>query len=107
MRDGKRVPVDFQWPDAIARQSAEDMRKIGQRSAVTRFPWRCREWLNAATPLPEEQLPAFWEFLQGIDRNPPELASEYGEPLLHIEDILCGGIAVLIVLHHDWLTADP
>jgi hypothetical protein len=107
MRDGKRVPVNFQWPDILARQNTEDQQKIGQRSTVTSFPWRCRERLDAGTPLPHEQIPAFWEFIQGIDANPPELERENEEPLLHIEDILCGGIALLVVLHYDWLTADP
>jgi hypothetical protein len=107
VRDGNRVPVDFQWPDILSRQNAEEQQKIGQRSTVTRFPWQCRQQLDAGSPLTREQIPVFWEFIQGIDTNPPELARENGEPLLNIEDILCGGIAVLLVLHYDWLTADP
>src|SRR5262249_32771842 len=86
VRDGKRVPVDFQWPDTLARQNAEDQQKIAQRSAVTRFPWQCRQRLNAGSPLPHEQIPAFWEFIHAIDSNPPELARENGEALIHIED---------------------
>ena len=101
VRDGKRVPVHFQWPDILARQNAEDQQKIAQRSTATRFPWQCRQRLNAGSPLPHEQIPVFWEFIQAIDSHPPELARENREALLHIEDILCGGIAVLVVLHYD------
>jgi hypothetical protein len=107
VRDGKRVPVDFQWPDILAQQNAQEQQKLAQDSTVTYLPWRCRQCLNAGSPLPLEQIPAFWEFIQSIDAKPPELSRESGEPLLHIEDILCGGIAVLVVLHHDWLIADP
>jgi hypothetical protein len=103
----KKVPVDFQWPEAIARQNAEDLQRIGEERTVTNLPQRCRERLDAARPLSEEEILWLWPFLQSIENNPPELASSDGEALLHIEDILCGGIAVLVVLHRDWLAADP
>jgi hypothetical protein len=35
------------------------------------------------------------------------LGSSHGEALLHAEDLLCGAIALLVVLHHDWLAANP
>jgi hypothetical protein len=106
VRDGKRVPVDFQWPEAIARQNAEDLRRIGAESTVMTLPQRCRDRLNAAQPLPQEQIIQLWQYLQSIEGNPSPLMVD-GEPLIHIEDVLCGGIAVLVVLHHDWLAADP
>ena len=71
---------------------------------LTHLPWRCRRQLDSAEPLPPEQIIQLWQFLQRIESDPPELASPDEEPLLHIEDVLCGGIAVLVVLHHDWLT---
>src|SRR5262245_21858932 len=54
VRDGKRVPVDFQWPEAIARQNEEDLRRIGAESIIMTLPQRCRDRLNAAQPLPQE-----------------------------------------------------
>jgi hypothetical protein len=107
LRDGKRVPVGFEWPQAMARRNEEDLQRIAEHSHVTGLPHRCRARLDAARPLSEEEILWLWPFLQSIESNPPELGSSDGEALLHIEDILCGSIALLVVLHHDWLTADP
>ena len=57
--------------------------------------------------LPQEQLLWLWQFLHDVDANPPDLAGYDGEALLHVEDILCAGIALLVVLHNDWLAEDP
>jgi len=107
MREGRRVPVGFEWPESIARQNAEDLRKLGQRQRLTHLPFQCRRCLDAGTPLPQEQILRLWEFLRDLDSNPPELAKRDGEALFHIEDILCAGIAVLVVLHADWLAEQP
>ena len=107
MREGRRVPVGFEWLDSIARQNAEDVRKLGQRQNLTHLPFQCRQCLDAGTCLPEEQILHLWEFIRNLDANPPELAERDGEALSHIEDILCAGIAVLVVLHADWLMAEP
>jgi hypothetical protein len=106
VRDGKRVPVGFQWPEAIERRNAEDLRRIGAKTTVMNLPQRCRDRLNAAQPLPPDQITQLWQYLQSIEGNSSPLAVD-GEPLIHIKDVLCGGIAVLVVLHHDWLAADP
>jgi hypothetical protein len=107
VRDGRRVPVDFQWPEAIARKNAEDRQRIGRDQTLTTLPFKCRERLNASAALPQEQLLWLWQFLQEIDANPPDLGGHDGEALIHIEDILCGGIALLVILHHDWLNENP
>ena len=107
MREGRRVPVGFEWPESIARQNAEDLRKLGQRQNLTHLPFQCRRCLNSGTRLPHEQILRLWEFIRDVDSNPPEMAERGGDALSHIEDILCAGIAVLVVLHADWLTEDP
>jgi hypothetical protein len=107
VREGKRVPVGFDWPEAIARKNAQDLQRIGKHQAITSLPFKCRERLNQGAALPQGQLLWLWQFLQDINANPPDLKAQDGEALLHIEDILCGGIALLVVLHHDWLTENP
>jgi hypothetical protein len=107
MRQGRRVPVGFEWPESIARQNAEDLRKLGQRQTLTHLPFQCRRCLDAGTRLPPEQILRLWEFIRDLDANPPELAERDGEGLFHIEDILCAGIAVLVVLHADLLAETP
>jgi hypothetical protein len=106
MRDGKQVPVGFQWPEAIERRNTEDLRRIGAESMLMRLPQRCRDRLDAARPLSEEELAWLWTYLQDTEARPAPVAVD-GDPIIHAQDVLCGGIAVLVVLHHDWLIADP
>jgi hypothetical protein len=106
MRDGKLVPVGFQWPEAIERRNAEDLQRIGAESTVMGLPQRCRDRLDAARPLSQEELTWLWAYLQDMEAGPAPAAVD-GDPVIHAEDVLCGGIAVLVILHHDWLTADP
>ena len=105
-RGNEIVPVDFNWPEAIARQNEEDLRKLAERQTISLLPWRCRKFLDAGTPLPPDQLQWLWNFLQAIDAKPPELPSDSSGPLLRIEDVLCGGIALLLSTSRDWLLQD-
>jgi hypothetical protein len=105
-RGNEIVPVDFKWPEAIARKNEEDLRKLAEKQTISHLPWRFREFLDAGTPLPPDQLRWLWDFLQAIDLNPPELPSDSSGPLLRIEDVFCGGIALLLSTNRDWLLQD-
>ena len=70
VRDGRRVPVGFQWPEAIARQNAEDLRRIGAESTAMSLPQQCRDRLDAARPLSQEELIWLWDYLQNMDASP-------------------------------------
>jgi hypothetical protein len=70
VRDGKRVPIGFQWPEAIERRNAEDLRRIGAETTVMNLPQRCRDRLNAAQPLPPDQITQLWQYLKSIEGNP-------------------------------------
>ena len=104
-RDGKRVAVSFEWPEAIAEKNQADLQRIGEQQAVSIFPYQCRKLLDSEGGLSGTQLPAFWNFTQGIEALTLRVARD-GEPLHRIEDLLCGAIAVLVVKHADWLTQD-
>ena len=106
MRDGKRVAVSFDWPEELRPKTQEDLQRIATDQKVTGFPFQCRQLLDSGECFSEDQLPRFWEFVQSIQGLSPRLAQD-GDPLLHIEDLLCGAIAVLIVKHYDWLVSDP
>jgi hypothetical protein len=99
-------PVDFQWPEAMARDHEEQLRQIGLDQALTQFPFRCRKVLTAGKPLPDSQLLPIFEWLQSLDTKPPELPTQDGEPIQRLENVILGGIAVLVVLHLDWLLQD-
>lgn len=100
------VPVDFKWPEIIARQNEEDLRELSERQTISLLPWRCRQFLDAGTPLPPDQLQWLWDFLQAIDAKPTELPSDSSGPLFRMEDVFCGGIAVLLSTNRDWLLED-
>ena len=105
-RSNEIVPVEFKWPEAIAQQNEEDLRKLAEKQTISQLPWRCRKFLDAGTPLPSDQLQWLWDFLQAIDAKPPDLPSDSSGPLLRIEDVFCGGIALLLSTSRDWLLQD-
>jgi hypothetical protein len=105
-RDNEIVPMDFNWPEAIARENKEHLRELAERQTISLLPWRCRKFLDAGTPLPTDQLQWLWDFLQAIDAKPPELPSDSSGPLLRIEDVFCGSIALLLSTSRDWLLQD-
>jgi alpha-D-ribose 1-methylphosphonate 5-triphosphate synthase subunit PhnL len=105
-RGNELVPVDFNWPEAIAQENAEAVRKLAQQQTLTQLPWRCREFLNKGTPLPPDQCQWLWDFLQTIDVSPPELPSDDGDPLLHIQGVFCAGIALLLSTNRQWIQVD-
>jgi hypothetical protein len=106
IQDGKRIAVSFDWSDAVKEKNQQDLARIAVNQTVMTFPFQCRQLLDSDEHFGPDQLPQFWEFVQGIESLSPELAHD-GDPLHHIEDLLCGAIAVLIVKHYDWLAADP
>ncbi|UWU76212.1 hypothetical protein N2603_41100 [Bradyrhizobium huanghuaihaiense] len=105
-RDGKRVAATFDWSDAVKQKNHEDLQRIATDQTITSFPFQIRQFLDSDERFSQNQLPQFWEFVQGLEDVSPRLAND-GDPLHHIEDLLCGAIAALVVKHHDWLTADP
>ena len=104
-RDGKRVAASFDWSEAIKQKNQEDLQRIATDQTITSLPFQMRQLLDSDERFSPNQLPQFWEFVQGIEDLSPRLARD-GDPLHRIEDLLCGAIAVLIVKHHDWLAAD-
>ncbi len=106
MRDGRHIPVEFRWPEAIDRVNAQDLQRISAETMMMHLPRRCRDRLDTAQPLTQEELTWLWEYLQSIEAHPAPVAVD-GDPLIRSEDVLCGAIAVLIVMHGEWLAADP
>jgi hypothetical protein len=99
--------IDFQWPEAMAREHEEQLRRIALDQSLTQFPFQCRKVLNGGKPLAESQLLPLFEWLRNLETNPPELPNEDGEPVQRLDDIVLGGIAVFVVLHLNWLREEP
>ena len=68
VRDGRRVPVDFQWPEAIARKNAEDLQRIGRDRTLTSFPSNAA---NVSTPVPRCRRSSFCGFGSSSRRSTP------------------------------------
>jgi len=81
-----QVLIHFQWPEAIERMIAEDQRRSDGQMRLLSLPIKCRQRLDAGTPLPQEELLPFWEALQAIDTESPAPPTESGHALIHIED---------------------
>lgn len=105
-RDGKRVAVSFDWSEEVRQKNHKDLQRITTDQTIANVPFQMRQLLDSDERFSQAQLPQFWEFIQGLEEVSPRLAND-GDPLHHIEDLLCGSIAALVVKHHDWLAADP
>jgi len=85
---------------AIAEDAQQHLRMLG-------FPLRCRELLEGGTPMPPEQLEGFWAEIQHLAGPLPEALRANEADVLSSEACICGGIAVLVKLHRQWLKEHP
>jgi hypothetical protein len=99
--DGQKVQITFVPPEALVRQATEKTSSAEQSSRLATFPMECRRTLDADKQIPADNLPAFWESLQTIASLSPSEPSEVSSQAAAI----CGGIAVLVKLHREWLTS--
>ena len=100
------LPVSFQWPDAIERENEEQSRRTSQELHLSYLPWQCRKFLESDVPLSSDQATQLWNTLQAASAGTPNLASDSDGPLIYIEDVFCGGIAVLLSRGRAWLLED-
>lgn len=104
--EGGEREIDFQWPEAIARENDASLRKIGLEQNFMVLPMRSRQILDAGARLPDDELTRLLTWLQEVEANHQDLATE-GEDAVHrLRDVILAGVAVLVVLHLDWLVAD-
>jgi hypothetical protein len=91
-------------PEEIRRESEAALRELNQAQAFTQFPMRCRMLLDGKASLDQFDLETFWGQLQELAaRNP----SQEEEGTVDRDDVACGGAAVLILRHRDWLVQFP
>lgn len=69
------------------------------------FPVRCLPLFEQGQTIPLEELEDFWNTLQKIAEHRPSASEEEGPS--RKEDSLCGGVAVLLRFHPDWLALHP
>ena len=97
--DGFLIEFNESDEDRSIRESALERSRKGLRTLS--FPGKCRRLLNGKEQLSAEQIEEFWDEFQAIIADLQRNSDT--KPLHRIDDIICGGIAVLICLHSDWV----
>jgi hypothetical protein len=103
--DEKHVLVTLRLPEALEREAEESNRQREDEMLLMMTPMQCRMRLDKNDPLKDDELDKFWATLQRLNTLTPSPNDGFGtnDP---IHGVL-GGVAVLIVLNREWLTADP
>jgi hypothetical protein len=97
---------EFQLPESLRDRVAEQQR--GEENSVMGLPFWSRQILDRQEKLPEEHLENIWHLLQDVSKRPPtEGREEMRDQFLHPAHSLAALIAVLVVLHSDWLERHP
>ena len=91
--------------DAEKREREAATTKLQLQTLFMTYPSRCRERLDSNESLLENSIQAFWEELQHLPAAWEE--TETFAKLTGLPDLVAGGIAVLLVLHWDWVEARP
>jgi len=69
------------------------------------FPRRCRKIINESLDFNQEEIKQFWAQLYSFES---QLESDCSDDLPSlVQDAICGGIAVLFLLHREWLESNP
>ena len=97
-----RIIVEIDEPRERTERLAEVRENNEKHMAVLKFPMICRKMIDERSSLEPDQIKDFWAKLQGIADNADDARSRGDRP----EDAIVGGIAVLTILHNDWVEAD-
>lgn len=95
----------FNPPDNLVVKREKYLHEQREKQVLLLFPVQCLTILNKCQVLTLKELENLWSQLQEISHftpleNPNDIVNS-------IEDCLCGGAAVLLKLHRDWLKRHP
>lgn len=94
----------FTPPKELEERNAPHAVELRKSQLLTTFPMNCRQILNGEAALQPAQLEEFWGIVQEI-HGMEELSAD-SDPIRR-ENGICGGIAVLLCRHKDWLDSHP
>ena len=103
--DDGRVMISVQMPDALVREAEESGRQREDENLLMMTPMQCRMRLDQNDRVKDGDLDDFWAKLQRLDGLTPPAGDidRLNDP---VNGVL-GGVAVLVVLNRDWLSALP
>ena len=99
--------VLLECPDSQAEEQvrSEALERSRLRLMFSTYPSKCRKILDRNEKLSDPDLEAFWaEFVQLSDYSDQE---DEQTSMTTASDVVTGGIAVLVVLHPEWLDEYP
>ncbi len=102
--DGTEV-FELEWPEQIRERTEAALLERQQSLAVMNFPVHCRMLLDGEKALSDTDVDGFWSQLQAISGT--TLDDEHEEVLDFVKSSVCGGVAVLLTNHAEWLAKHP
>ena len=96
---------EFEIPAEIKKKREAASKELEDRQLLIHLPIRCRQILDSGKPLTPENLEHLWELLQRMSKITPPADDEFD--VLAVENTICGGVAVFLQLHRDWLKQYP
>ncbi len=103
--DGKLLPIDFKWPDDQEAKAQAATRTANKRLQYLTFPSHCRKLLDKKPDLAGQDLDKFLDLLKEFHADTE--VGDGSDGLKTKEDLVLGGIAVLVVLAYAWLDTNP
>jgi DNA replication protein DnaC len=97
------IAVVFEEPEERKQRLAEVRIANDKHIEVLTFPMYCRKMIDEKKVLAPSELEAFWARLKVIADDAEQARNRGDRP----EDAIMGGIAVLELLHQEWIEADP
>jgi hypothetical protein len=100
---GEKLPDFHKWLQQQQQEAAAAQEKANENLLPLILAPRCRKHLDEDRPLATDELIPFWNGLQRF-ASQPRPPTEGGTQIV---DAVFGGIAVLLLLHRDWVREDP
>jgi hypothetical protein len=100
---GEKMPDFHAWLAAQQREAAAAQERANEELLRLTLAPQCRKRIDENQPLKPDELTLFWETLKRLSGLPAVSAEGGTQPV----DAVFGGIAVLLLLHRDWVRGDP
>jgi hypothetical protein len=96
-----KLPEFRAWLEARQEEAAAADRRLTEELLPLTLGPRCRKRLDEGSPLPDGELVPFLASLRCLAERPDPPDGE-----TRIADAVMGGVAVLLILHRDWVRED-
>jgi hypothetical protein len=104
-QDGNIVR-QLRWPEDVQRAIAAEQPGFDAGTRLMSLPMQCRSVLKAGAPLRESERDDLWRQINEVESAVRNADGAQVESVFSPMDAICGGIAVLLTLHYEWLAAD-